>query len=613
MTDVQAIGEAAHDLSGLHDFLVVLAVAALFVPLVHRLKISPVLGFLSAGMLLGPNALGALSASYPALGWITIGSEKNLATMGEVGVVLLLFLIGLELSFKRLVTMRRLVFGLGGLQVLISGSLIAAAFWAFGFDPGAALVVGFALSLSSTAIVVELLAQQERLASATGRSTFSILLLQDLAVVPLLLLVSLIGPGREGSAVTGVVAGLAQALIAIGVILAIGSLMLRPIFRLVAESGNQEVFVAATLLVAVGSGLVTMGAGLSMALGAFLAGLLLAETEFRRAIEMAIDPFKGLLLGVFFFTVGMTIDIPVIVADPAPILGAVVGLMVLKAVVAAGLTRAFGYNWSTAIPVGLLIAACGEFAFILATQAEHFSVISDERSIFLKNVAAVSMVFIPFLDLLGRRLSRRYTESAPVDPALALLPPEEGHATAIVIGHGRVGQLVSDMLERHKISHIVTERAAKLVSEARRGGRPVFFGDGKNTVFLERCGLRHAKAVIITMHTWHEIDDLVATVRSIRPDIVIIARARDAEHARHLYELGVTDAVPETIEASLQLSEAALVELSVPMGLVIASIHEKRDEFRNALLKAAGKAGRTKTHGVRSKVSQPKDGKSAKS
>jgi len=604
MAEGQAIGETAHDLSAFHDFLVVLAVAALFVPLVQRLKVSPVLGFLAAGMVLGPKALGALSASYPALSWITIGSEKSLATMGEVGVVLLLFLIGLELSFKRLVTMRKLVFGLGGLQVLISGSLIAVVCSVLGMDVATAVIVGFALSLSSTAIVVELLAGQERLATATGRSTFAILLLQDLAVVPLLLLVTLIGPGRDGdgSAITSVIAGLAQALVAIGIILAIGSLVLRPIFRLVAESGNHEVFVAATLLVAVGSGLVTMGAGLSMALGAFLAGLLLAETEFRRAIEMTIDPFKGLLLGVFFFTVGMTIDIPALLADPLPLIGAVVGLMSLKAVVAAALARAFGYNWSTAIPVGLLIAACGEFAFILATQAEHFSVMSDERAAFLKNVTAVSMVFIPFLDVLGRRLVQSYSEVIPADPALSLLPPEEEHATAIVIGYGRVGQLVSDMLERHKIRHVVTERVAKLVSEARRDGRPVYFGDGKNTAFLERCGLRHAKAVIITMHTWDEIDGLVAAVRSIRPDIVVVSRARDAEHARHLYELGVTDAVPETIEASLQLSEAALVGLRVPMGLVIASIHEKRDEFRATLQKAAKKAGQDEIRGVRAKA-----------
>jgi CPA2 family monovalent cation:H+ antiporter-2 len=614
MADVQAIGEAAHDLSAFHDFLVVLAVAALFVPLVQRLKISPVLGFLAAGMVLGPKALGAMSASTPALSWITISSEKSLATMGEVGVVLLLFLIGLELSFKRLVTMRRLVFGLGGLQVLISGCLIAAVCAALGMDGATAVVVGFALSLSSTAIVVELLAGQERLATATGRSTFAILLLQDLAVVPLLLLVTLIGPGREGdgSALTGVLAGLAQALIAIGIILAIGTLILRPVFRLVAESGNHEVFVAATLLVAIGSGLVTMGAGLSMALGAFLAGLLLAETEFRRAIEMTIDPFKGLLLGVFFFTVGMTIDIPLILADPLPLVGAVTGLMLLKAVVAVGLVRAFGYNWSTAIPVGLLVAACGEFAFILATQAEHYSVLSDERAAFLKNVTAVSMVFIPFLDVLGRRLVRAHSEVTAADPALSLLPPEEEHATAIVIGHGRVGQLVSDMLDRHKITHIVTERVAKLVSEARREGRPVYFGDGKNTVFLERCGLRHAKAVIITMHTWDEIDDLVAAVRSIRPDIVIVSRARDAEHARHLYEAGVTDAVPETIEASLQLSEAALVGLNVPMGLVIASIHEKRDEFRATLQKAAARAGQHEIRGVRAKAASLKAQKSDK-
>lgn len=606
MTEVQAIGDAAHDLSGLHDILIVLVIAALFVPIVQRLRVSPVLGFLAAGMVLGPKGLGSLAASYPAFGWFTIGTDKGLATLGEVGVVLLLFLIGLELSLKRLVTMRRLVFGLGALQVLISGAVIAIGCHVFGMDGATAAVVGFALSLSSTAIVVELLSEQHRLGTATGRATFAILLLQDLAVVPLLLLVTLIGPGREGSAVSGMLAALAQAMVAIAVLLAIGALVLRPIFRLVASSGNQEVFVAATLLVAVGSGLVTMTAGLSMALGAFLAGLLLAETEFRRAIEMTIDPFKGLLLGAFFFTVGMAIDIPALLAEPVQVLGTVAALMIVKAAIAAGLALAFGYSWTTAIPVGLLIAACGEFAFILTSQAERYSVISAERAAFLKNVTAVSMVFIPFMDLLGRQLLARSVEAAPIDPALGELPPDEASVTAIVIGHGRVGELVSQMLERHKIRHVVTERTAKIVSEARKEGRPVYFGDGKNTAFLERCGLQRAKAVVITIHQWAEIDELVASIRSMRPDIVIVSRARDADHARHLYELGVTDAVPETIEASLQLSEAALVGLGTPMGPVIASIHEKRDEFRQALQAAAGAAGRPRSHGVRAKAAAMK-------
>ncbi|MGQ0674279.1 MAG: cation:proton antiporter domain-containing protein [Hyphomicrobium sp.] len=607
MTEVQAIGEAAHDFGGLRDVMIVLVTAALIVPLVQRLRVSPVLGFLAAGMVLGPKGLGALAAKLPLLALVTVGSEDSLATLGEVGVVLLLFLIGLELSLKRLVTMRRLVFGLGGLQVLLSAAVIAVAAGLLGLDPGTALVIGIALSLSSTAIVVELLSEQQRLATSTGRASFAILLLQDLAVVPLLLLLTLIGPGREGEALSGVALALGQALLAVGLIVAVGAILLRPIFRLVSASGNQEVFVAATLLVAVGSGLISALAGLSMALGAFVAGLLLAETEFRRAIEATIEPFKGLLLGAFFFTVGMSIDIAALINDPLPILATTMALIVGKAVIAAVLAHRFGFSWSTAIATGLLIGACGEFAFIVTTQAELYRVISPERAAFLKNVVAVSMVFLPLLDVIGRRLFAGPADVASPDPALSLLPTEEQAVDAVVIGHGRVGELVSDMLDRHGVRHVVTERIGNLVTDARRAGRPVYFGDARNAAFLTRCGLPKAKAVIMTIHDWPEIDELVAAVRALRPDIVIVARARDAEHARHLYEMGVTDAVPETIEASLQLSEAALVGLGVPTGPVIASIHEKRDEFRATLQKAASAAGRT-SHGLRAKAAGRKKG-----
>ena len=604
MPEANTIGAAAHEFGLYRDILVVLVTAAVIVPFVQRLRVSPVLGFLAAGVVLGPNGLGALSAGIPVLSWVTVGSEKNLAALGELGVVFLLFLIGLELSLKRLVTMRRLVFGLGGLQVVLSALAIAAAGAALGLDAGTASIVGLSLALSSTAIVVELLSEQHRLATATGRASFSILLLQDLAVVPLLLLVTLIGPGREGSALAGVTYAVGQACLAIGVIVVLGSLVLRPIFRLVAGSNNGEVFVAATLLVAVGSGLLSAMAGLSMAFGAFVAGLLLAETEFRRAIETTIDPFKGLLLGAFFFTVGMSVNAATILDNPLPILAATAALIAGKALIAALLVRLFRFPWGVAVETGLLIGACGEFAFIVTTQAELFSVISPEMAAFLKSVTALSMIFIPLLDMAGRRFSRRLEVAAPPDPVLAISPSEDHVSKAIVIGHGRVGRLVSDMLERHAIPHLVTERQVSLVSEARGEGRPVYFGDGKDTRFLARCGLSSAKAVIITIHTWTEIDDLVKAVRSLRPDIVIVARARDAEHASHLYELGVTDAVPETIEASLQLSEAALVGLGVPTGPVIASIHEKRDEFRVALQKAAG-AGR-ESRGVRAKAAATK-------
>jgi CPA2 family monovalent cation:H+ antiporter-2 len=594
----------AHDVGSYRDLMVVLTVAAIAVPVLQRFMVSPILGYLLSGAVLGPYGLGALSGVIPGLDWVTVDDAANLAVPAELGVVFLLFIVGLELSLQRLITMRRLVLGLGFLQIALCGLVIAYISVLIGSPAPQAAIIGFSLALSSTAIVVELLAQQQRLSSATGRASFSILLSQDLAVVPLILFVGILGAGNQGSIIAGLAQAIVQAAAVIGLMVAAGLLVLRPLFRLVGSSENTEVFVAAALLVVVGSGLATAGAGLSMGLGAFTAGLLIAETEYRRAIEATIEPFKGLLLGVFFFTAGMKINLLWLLTDPLPLLAAIAGLVAVKAGIVVGLMRFLGFGLPAAVKTGLLIGPGGEFAFIVIGMAALAGIVTAEASAFVMTLAALSMAMIPLFDYAGRWLTGRLEPVPAPDPMLALLPPPEKQPKAIVIGHGRVGRLVSDMLDVHGVEHVVTERIPGVVSEARREGRPVYFGDGKNTQFLEHCGLKHAKAVIITIHHWSEIDGLVAAVRSLRPDIVIVSRARDAEHARHLYEAGVTDAVPETIEASLQLSEAALVGLGVSTGLVIASIHEKRDEFRATLQKAAAKAGH-ESRGLRSKRTKP--------
>jgi CPA2 family monovalent cation:H+ antiporter-2 len=586
------------DLGIYRDVMVVLTTAAVIVPLVQRLKVSPILGFLLAGIALGPKGLGAL----PAFDWVTINDEKSLAALAELGVVFLMFLIGLELSLKRLVTMRRQVFALGGMQIAISGAVIGLAAWLLGSTAEAATIIGFSLALSSTAIVVEVLSRQNRFRTATGRASFAVLLAQDLAVVPLLLLVTILGPGQQESILTGLLLAFAQAGLAIAAIVVVGSALLRPLFRLVASSDNKELFVAATLFVAVGSGLLTAVAGLSMALGAFVAGLLLAETEFRRAIEATIDPFKGLLLGVFFFTVGMSLDIAALIANPLPVIGATVALIAAKVLIAGGLLRFFGAPIPVALQGGMLLGPGGEFAFIVIGLAVLYQILSGEAGAFVQAVTSLSMALIPLLDYVARRATSKWLPQQLVaDPALSELP-EDAKVRAIVIGYGRVGSLVSEMLDRHDVKHLVIERAPDIVSQARRNGRPVYFGDAKNVGFLNRCGFQEASAVIITIHVNAEIDDIVRVVRSEREKVVIVSRARDAEHARHLYDLGVTDVVPETIEASLQLTEAALVGLGVPTGLVIASVHERRDEFREELQVAAKRAGRDTTRGLRAKT-----------
>lgn len=298
------------------DALVVLGTAGIVVPLVRRFGLSPVLGYLGAGAILGPLALGSFKDDIPFLRWVTVIDAKNVSDFADLGVVFLLFLIGLELSYERLVTMRRLVFGLGSLQVILSTAIIAAVVALAGFPPAAAVIIGSCLSLSSTAIVIEVLSNQRRMSTATGRTSFSILLAQDMAVVPILMFVSILGNNVGGSIVGGIALAVTQAALALAFIVIVGRLLLRPLFRLVVATGTSELFVAAILFVIVSTGVAAGIAGLSMALGAFVAGLLLAETEYRKAIETTIEPFKGLLLGVFFFTVGMTIDFRELAREP---------------------------------------------------------------------------------------------------------------------------------------------------------------------------------------------------------------------------------------------------------------------------------------------------------
>lgn len=573
------------------DAMIVLATAAVLVPIGQRFKLSPILGFLIAGAVLGPHGLGALTGYVPPLHWVTVSEEKGLGAIAELGVVFLLFLIGLELSFKRLLTMRRLVFGLGSLQVAISAVIIGLIAALLGAKPVSAVLIGFSLALSSTAVVIEVLSRRGRLSTGTGRTSFAILLLQDLAVVPLLILVTILGPDSQGSLLGGLLQAFAQAILVIGVIALVGSAVLRPLFRLVASADSTELFVAAALLVAVGSGLLTAAAGLSMALGAFIAGLLLAETEYHRAIEATIDPFKGLLLGVFFFSVGMSLNLSALVANPLPILAGIVGLIAIKAGVLTGLLRLFRIPWPATVETALLLGPGGEFAFIVIGLAVVKNIVEPGMGAVLLAITSFSMALVPALDSLGRRIAKQLAAQQEPNPVLNVPPPHE-RVDAIVIGSGRVGGLVSEMLTRHGVKHIIVEKDPAAVARCRAEGLPVYFGDASNPQFLRRCGVMQAKGVVITINKPSAVGEIVTAVRDLRDDILIVARARDAEHARHLYKQSVSDAVPETIEASLQLSEATLVGLGVPAGPVIASIHEKRDEFREALQGAAGRPTR---------------------
>jgi CPA2 family monovalent cation:H+ antiporter-2 len=575
------------------DVVLFLATAGVVVPLFQRWKISPILGFLGAGVVLGPYGLGSLAHEIQWLGLLTIEKPQELSQLAELGVVFLLFAIGLELSWERLRSLRRYVFGLGALQVGLCLSASALLALAVGQPPMAALAIGAALALSSTAIVIPILAEQKRLHAMAGRATFSILLFQDLAVAPILITLTLMGQRSDQPFSPALLLPLLPAIAGLAVLFIFGRVLLRPMLRSVAKARSEELFIAACLLVVIGAGLISAAAGVSMALGAFVAGLLLAETEFRHEVQTRVEPFKGLLLGLFFISVGISLNVPLLLERPAVILGSAAGLVCLNVAVVFLLARAFGLKSRSAIEAALLLAGAGEFAFVILGQAMAQGLVEQTAGQTVLVAATLSMFAIPFLAQLGLKLGGRRVAPAelPRDPDTV---SADSKPAVLVVGYGRVGRLVGEMLDRHDLPWVAADQNPKSAEQGRRAGKAIYFGDAARPDFLLRCGLADALALVITMDDPEGAEAIVAVARELRPDLAVVVRARDARHAQRLYELGATDAVPETVEASLQLSEAVLVGIGVPMGLVIASIHERRDEFRKALNRPESPAGRAR-------------------
>ncbi len=548
-------------------------------------------------------ASGSFAASHRWVGFFTIADVEGVAQLAEFGLVFLLFMIGLELSWERLVRLRRLVFGLGLAQVGVSTSVLAAIghFW-FGVAPAPSILMGAALAMSSTAVVMPVLAEGRRLNKMSGRVAFSVLLLQDLMVAPALFFVSVLANAKNGFSALDAVGTFLPALFALAALIVFGRLLLRPLFRLVASVQLTELFMAACLLVVVGEALVTAAAGLSMGLGAFIAGLLLAETEFRREIEVTIEPFKGLLLGLFFVSVGAGLDIGAVAADPLPIFMNALGLIAVKAAIIFALARLFRIDRRTAAEAALLLAPGGEFAFALLTSAMLAGVLPGHFGADAMVVVTLSIFLIPPLGLLGARLSKpaerddeeeRYAHLAP-DSAIA-----EGRV--MIVGFGRIGSLVGDMLQRHKVPYVAVESLVSIVAEGRENGIEIYWGNAARREFLLRSGVEQARALVVTIENPPAVEEIVRLAHEIRNDLIIVARARDARHATELYRLGASDAIPETIEASLQLAETVLVDVGVPMGFVIASIHEKRDEYRK-ILQPSGEEARARQTERRNKI-----------
>jgi CPA2 family monovalent cation:H+ antiporter-2 len=557
------------------DALVILGAAGIVIPVFARFRITPVIGFILVGLLVGPYGLGRLVYQHDWLFYVTITDPERLEPFAEFGIILLLFTIGLELSFNRLWAMRRLVFGLGALELLIISGLLAAFLSMLGQYWTGAIGLGLALALSSTALVLPIAGTQ----TAVGRAALAMLLFEDIAIVPIIFMLGALAPYAGSEGMDGLFQTLWMGLAVVVAMMVIGRLALPRLFAQAARTKSPELFLAASLLVVIGASLATAMVGLSPIVGALVAGLLIAETEYHSEVEGIMEPFKGLALGVFLITVGMGIDLSTVWENLGSIALAVVCVLSLKAVVTGVLLRVMGARRGIAIETGILMASPSETTLIVLSAATTALLIQPGTAQFWQIVTAIGLTVTPLLAKLGSSLARR-VEPVPLGPAIGA---ESGEPPVLVVGCGRVGRLVAQMLTRHGKPYLAIDSDSELTARCKREGYNTVFANAGRLEVLERLGVGRAPALILTMDEPVLAQHITRKLRAAYPDLPIIARARDTVHAAELYRAGATTAVPETLESSLQLSEAVLVDLGVPMGPVIASIHEKRDEFRDQI------------------------------
>ncbi|MDX2113384.1 MAG: monovalent cation:proton antiporter-2 (CPA2) family protein [Alphaproteobacteria bacterium] len=538
-----------HDVH-LMEIVILLSAAVLTVATFRVLRLSPVLGYLAAGAFIGPYGLQL------------IADVKTTAGIAEFGIIFLMFIIGLELSLDRLRSMRKHVFGFGGGQMLITAGLCAAFFIGFGGDQATAIVIGGGLALSSTAIVLQVIQEQGEKSSQVGRLSLAILILQDLAVIPLLVFVAMWGAEATDLSSALTETGI-KALLCFAVIILAGKLLLRPMLRFIASLDNTELFTATALLVVIGVAWLTSSFGLSPALGAFMAGLLIAETEFKPQVESDIMPYKGLLLGLFFMTVGMSLNLDMLGEQFLNIIGLTIALMATKALIIMALCRIFGFTLSTAIHLGLLLSQGGEFAFALFTLAATNGMLSAEIAQVLLVVVTMSMAFTPLAAELGQRAAIALERMAVSRPQAMINETVDLSYHVIISGFGRVGHTVARLLEEEKIPYVAVDMDSFQVARERKNGVPVYYGDTTRMHVLSALGVARARALIITHNDTRVALQTISNLRETHPDLPIIARARNIEQVQKLEKAGANLAVAEMFETSLQLGGALLKSLGI--------------------------------------------------
>ncbi len=562
-------------LTSLSDALVILGAAGIVIPAFARLRVSPVIGFILVGIAVGPHGLGTLVADYPWLFYITITDEAAIAPFAEFGIILLLFSIGLELSFRRLWALRAKVFGIGAGELFGGGIAIAAALMLFGEGFASALGLGFALTLSSTALVLPISGTTGRV----GQNAFSMLLFEDLAIVPIIFILAALAPSPSGDAVGDLVTVLWQSLAMVAALALVGWFALPRLFAQAARAKNPELFLAASLLVVIVASLATASVGLSPIVGALLAGLMIAETEYHNEVEAIIAPFKGLALGVFLITVGMSVDLASIAANWPVVLSAVIGVLAIKSVVTFLLLRVGRIRAGTAAEVAILMASPSETTLIVLGAAVTAGVVSAADAAFWQVITAIGLTITPLLAKVGHSIARRIDLASSEE-----LPIDGSKPTVLIVGFGRVGQVIADMLDRHDRAYVAIEADIDSVARARTQGYNVRFGDAGRPRFLDRFDHMTLSAIVLTMDDPVQQLQLTRHLRDIYPDLPIVTRARDANDAAALYRAGANDSVPDALEGSLQMAEALLVDIGVAVGPVIASIHEHRAEVRQAIV-----------------------------
>ncbi|MEM6762208.1 MAG: monovalent cation:proton antiporter-2 (CPA2) family protein [Pseudomonadota bacterium] len=532
------------------DMLLILAflgAAVVFVPIFKRFGLGAVLGYLTAGVLLGPSVLKVIE------------NPEEILQFAELGVVFLLFLIGLELNPQRLWSMRRDIFGLGLLQVVVCAAfLMIYPFFVLDRTWQVSLVAGLGLALSSTALVMQIIEERGAMRLPYGQKTFAVLLMQDIAIVPLLLVVALLAPGGDAADMDGadVAISIAQALAAIAAVIVVGHYLLSPVFRLLARHGGREIMTAAALFVVLAAGTALTWVGLSMAMGAFLAGVLLAESNYRRELEADIEPFRGLLLGLFFLSVGMTVELPLIADNVFVLLGGVVSLVVLKGLIVYGLVRLFGGDHVSGTKTGILLSQGGEFGFVLFTAATTSGVMSTEDASLLIAAVIISMATTPLLI--------RFLPPLVIKRRVAAQPEEDfegADGEVLIIGFGRFGQLVSQLMLAggHKIT--LLDNDANRVTEAKRFGTRVYYGDGRRLDVLRAAGIDRARLVAVCTNNAEVTTGIVDLLKDEFPHALVYARAYDRRHALTLFDHNVDYERREMFDGAIRFGRDALVAL----------------------------------------------------